>query len=443
MSRWKKTVVVVAVALFAVQGLLSRSMFPTWEKNYSAHNVGVVPGLSIDQLLASVAGLREMVAGILWVQSDEFFHSGQFDAILPVVRLVTWLNPRQIEVYSTGAWHIGYNFTDEQQRSDRRYIPLALRLLEDGVANNPNTYELYHDTGWMYFHKIDDNYAKAVEWFQKSVSMPDIQNTPALRGILASAYQRTGQIEEALNWYWKLQQESLAQWEKTKNPMDWNRKDTNERNVDNTIVRMIARGYFGKRDGVFDKFPYETQKPLDLKFSAKVSVLEPKLIRVTGTWGIPVTGARVRMMLHDEDFNLLWEAAPTLDFDRDKGRTYLYDLLYTQNGRFDRKIDMSRNPTMYPLKSQKYYLDFYFNPRSAPPHIQDRLGWTGEGMTDKRYLNTSERPGERVLFCRLEMTRDQLLHRGAGPFVVATPGYKEIATRFDEDVIVNRSLRTQ
>ena len=111
----------VLVVLFLAQGIVSRAMFPTWVKNYSAHNVGVAPGLSIDQLLASVAGLREMVAGILWIESDEYFHTGQFDAILPVIRLLTWLDPRQIEVYSTGAWHIGYNFTDEQNRSDRRY----------------------------------------------------------------------------------------------------------------------------------------------------------------------------------------------------------------------------------------------------------------------------------------------------------------------------------
>src|SRR5688500_17069704 len=129
-------------ALFMGQGLVSRAMFPTWVKDYSSHNVGVAPGLSIDQLLASVAGLREMVAGILWVQSDEYFHTGRFDAILPVIRLVTWLDPRQIEVYSTGAWHIGYNFTDEQNRSDRRYIPLALRLFEEGGQNNPSTHEL-------------------------------------------------------------------------------------------------------------------------------------------------------------------------------------------------------------------------------------------------------------------------------------------------------------
>lgn len=428
-------------ALLIGQGLISGAMFSSWQKRYSSHNVGIAPGLSIDQLLASIAGLREMVAGILWVQSDEFFHTGQFDAILPVIRLVTWLNPKQLEVFSTGSWHIGYNFTDEQNRSDRRYIPLALRLLQEGIANNPDTYEMYHDMGWMYYNKIDDNYPEAVKYFEIANTKPDI--LPALRGILAGAYQRNGQPQKALDQFWKLQQMADERFKKSKDPQDFNMRETAEKNTDNTIVRMVARGVFARQEGVYDKYPYDTRNPIDLDFTVKVTVVEPKLLRVTGTWGIPTTGARIRMVLRDSDYNLLWEPAPSLDFDRDKGRTYMQDQLYTQNGRFDRKIDMSRNPTMYPFKSDKYYVEFYFNPRSAPPHIQDRIGWDGEGMTDKRYLNTTERPGARILFARFELTRDQLLRRGAGPFFFTSPGFKEIPTKLDEDVIIRRSLRAK
>lgn len=436
--------VVVLLALFVAQGLVSRAMFPTWKEQYSSHNVAVTPGLSIDQLLASVAGLREMVAGVLWVQSDEFFHTGQFDAILPVIRLVTWLNPRQLEVYSTGAWHIGYNFTDEQNRSDRRYIPLALRLLQDGVDNNPNTYELYHDYGWMYFNKIEDDYDKAVHWFQKSVEQPDV--LPALRSILASAYLKTGDRHKALDYYWFLQQDFQKRYDATKDQSLWNIKDTQENNLNNTLVRMAARGNFAREAGVYGQLPYDTKNPIDLNFTAKIEVLEPKVIRVKGTWGIPATGARIRMVIRDQDYNLAWVPAPELDFERDKPYTFMLDPLYTQDGRFDRKIDMSRNPTMYPFNSEKYYVEFYFNPRNAPPHIQDRIGWDGEGMTDKRYISETERPGVRVLMARFEMTKDQFLLRGdySGGFVFKTPGYREIAGKYDQDIIIKQpSLRVQ
>ena len=425
--------------LFIGQGLVSRAMFAPWVKNYSSHNVGVAPGLSIDQLLASVAGLREMVAGILWVQSDEYFHTGQFDAILPVIRLVTWLDPRQIEVYSTGAWHIGYNFTDEQNRSDRRYIPLALRLLEEGVQNNPNTYELFYDTGYMYWHKIDDEYPLAVDWFKQAIAKPDIETIPAIKSILASAYQRNGQIDEALDYYWKMQQEWQAAFDRTKDPQMRSSKDTQERNVDNMIIRMASRGYFAKKDGVYDKYPYETKNPIDLNFSMKLTTVDPKVVQVTGTWGIPVTGARIRMVIRDADYNLAWKPADNLDYEIDKGKTHMQELLYTQNGRFNQKIDMARNPTMYPFESDEVMVEFYFNPRSAPPHIQDRIGWNGEGMTDKQYLNTEARPGTRILLAQFKIKRQDILTRG---FSLSSPGYKESGPT-SEDVIIQRSIRTK
>ena len=48
-----------------------------------------------------MAGFREMVAGILWVRADSFFDSGNYDAILPIIRLVTWVDPKEIDVDPT------------------------------------------------------------------------------------------------------------------------------------------------------------------------------------------------------------------------------------------------------------------------------------------------------------------------------------------------------
>src|SRR5579862_6003196 len=80
----------------------------------------VFAGLSNEFILGPMLGLQEAVAGALWVRADEFFHEGDYDAILPIVRLVTWLDPHQLDVYITGAWHLAYNFTDANERSDRR-----------------------------------------------------------------------------------------------------------------------------------------------------------------------------------------------------------------------------------------------------------------------------------------------------------------------------------
>ena len=45
--------------------------------------------LNNEFMLLPLLGFREAAAGLLWVRCDEFFHSGDYDAILPLVRLIT------------------------------------------------------------------------------------------------------------------------------------------------------------------------------------------------------------------------------------------------------------------------------------------------------------------------------------------------------------------
>ncbi|MFN7019275.1 MAG: hypothetical protein ACK4RG_08415, partial [Fimbriimonadales bacterium] len=146
---------VAMVVLLLIQAALQARIFPLWVRNYAPKQATPI-GLAPEQLLVAVAGFREFLAAILWVRADGFFDSGNYDAVLPMLRLVTWLDPHNIDVYSTGAWHMGYNFTDESQRSDRRYIPMALKFLEEGIQNNPAVWDLYFEMGWMYYHKIQD-----------------------------------------------------------------------------------------------------------------------------------------------------------------------------------------------------------------------------------------------------------------------------------------------
>ena len=53
-------------------------------------------------------------------------------------------------------------------------------------------------------------------------------------------------------------------------------------------------------------------------------------------------------------------------------------------GTFSRKIDMSKDPGMYSFHAPKYELILSFNPQASPDFVKDRIGWVGEGLTDKR-----------------------------------------------------------
>lgn len=416
MARANRPVLLGALAAGLLgAGTVNAAMFPLWQKNY-APKTADYSGLSPDQLLFAFAGFRELIAGILWVRADSYFGEGNYDAILPIVRLVTLLDPHQIDVYATGMWHIGYNFTDEGSRSDRRYIPTALALGMEGAKNNDYTYEMFYEVGWMWFHKIDDFYGNAVKWMEEANTYDDM--IPARRNILNNCYQRNGEVDKALEYAFGLLETAEKKLKENNEFSSVQNRDTIEGNLDNLLVRMSQRGYLAK--GAPDRHLgfYDTDNPFDVGFSAKVTVVAPKVVLVQGTWRVQPVGTRIRFVLRDQDYptavpaGMQWDQGTEVNLTPPRERTYLQDQLFVRNQSFNRKIDMSRDLTMYPFVDDKYLLEFYYNPRSAAIHIQDKFGWSGEGMADKNFLNDKIRPGQRVIYTTLTLTRDQILRRG-------------------------------
>lgn len=456
-NKGRTTLFGVILLLLVAQGaMLQGGLWKSWKSDYAPKNNTFTdtPGLDPGQFLVAIAGFREMLAGILWVRADSFFDSGNYDAILPLIRLVTILDPQQIDVYSTGMWHIGYNFTDEEQRSDRRYIPSALALGAEGSQRNANTYELFFETGWIWYHKVDDLYPKAVGWFEQAAERKDLP--PARHNLLLHALEKNGDLEGALNMYYKLYDDAVKRMNESKDFANFQNRDTIVNNLDNLLVRMVQRGYQAKKLGIYDEGPYDTKPPFDVGFTCKVTIPDANVIKFEGTYNVLPLGTRIRVILRDADYpnaipgGVVWDAFKGVKLDPDKDLTYMQDQLYVRNQRFEKKCDMSKDPTMYPFrnKSGKYLVEFYYNPRSAPQHIQDKFGWNGEGMTDKNFLRSDldQRQGVRCLYTTLEIDRDMIKRRGEWADkmpVLMTKGYKESAsTGSDEtDIIQIPSLR--
>jgi hypothetical protein len=440
---------------FALQGVMHKvAVYPTWKKYDMPKSQGLAVGLDPGQLLAAMAGFRELVAGILWVKADSFFDSGNYDAVLPLIRLVTWLDPHQLDVYATGMWHIGYNFTDEESRSDRRYLPAAIALGKEGAKQNPNTYEMFFETGWLWYHKIDDQYDRAVGYFEEAGKRKDM--LAARHNLLANAYQRDGQVVKSLDLYYKLFDDAQARFTKDSIFQARQIRDTIENNLDTLIVRMIQRGYFAqsRKDGSFESGMYDVNPPYDVGFSVKVTVEEPKIIRFEGTWNVLPVGTRIRVILKDAKFphaiagGADWDWGDAVVLDPDPNLTFMQDQLYVKNRRFNKRIDMGRDPTIYPFTSDDYIVEFYYNPRSAAPHMQDKFGFNGEGMADSNFLNTEVRPGQRVMFTQMNMTRDQIFRRGKFRDevpVLMTKNFKQssIVSSGSDEMIVVPNLRSQ
>jgi hypothetical protein len=422
-------IVILAIGVVFVQRLLD----PQIREIHKGENTKIT-GLSNEFILGPMLGLQQAVAGMLWVRADEFFHEGDYDAILPIVRMVTWLDPHQLDVYITGAWHLAYNFTDSSERSDRRYIPASQKLLEEGDGNNQLVYDIAFELGWQNNDKIKD-YDRAAYWFAqaKERKAPDDYGQPEeeapmfVTHMLAHARERQGLIDDCIQVWKDAIGRSTKKVEKT--PEDYTAKnvlaseihnrDINLKRkysrfvheiafeVDSKMTRSIdlntgepsPRDAYLSTDPVHDGVPLgsprlpATKKPWDTAFDVKsVKFPEPKVLDIKGDFNVG-DGARVTVRLHDDNWKE--RQLKTFTFDIDQSQTIMVDQLSVRGFHWGRKIDMSKDPKMYSFSRPSYYLVLEFNPRQTSPFIQDKFGWSGEGMTDKKYLWVKKAPDPR------------------------------------------------
>lgn len=424
-------------------------------------------GLSTEFILGPLLGMQQAVAGLLWVRADEFFHEGDYDAILPMVRMVTWLDPHNLDVYITGAWHLAYNFTDANERSDRRYIPAAQKLLEEGDANNPNVYDIAFELGWQNTDKIKD-YVRANHWYRicayerKGADERGRLTKPVPMFVwhqLAHSLTRLGRIDEAIDVWRKalaMSNELVKQ-----DPKDYSRRnvrDSERHNLELTLKRKFSRYVHeidweidGKRTkstdprtgrptpadsylflseeevaqrrqqfaavgeplvpmGVGRPRPPAVVPKWETAFDVRPTFSADKVLELKGQFNVG-DGARVTIRLHDENWKPPQIKAFT--FNLDQSVTLMQDQHSVRQGTWGRKIDMSKDPKMYSFKSERYFLVFEFDPRGTSPFVHDRFGWSGEGMTDQKYLFVEDwkSPPNRILRKVYRITRAQVLRR--------------------------------
>lgn len=430
-----------------------------------------------NQMLGAVAiGFKEAIAAVLWVRADEFFHTGNYDAILPITRMVTWLDPHQLDVYSTGAWHLDYNFTDSESRSDRRYIPPAIALLREGIKNNPKIYDLYFELGWTHYYQKIKDYKSAAYWIEKAANLPGrdpntgkIGERPAfVEHMLAHALEQTGDYAKSEAVWNGL----IARYEKKLKDKNGNTFEANmeisvcKKNLSTMLLRQGFR--YGNMDcyrrglevGESLKNADETMKkalansraqyermmaqgvrpgdvypPIDVNFEATVKREAPRVLLVEGTANLVpaklydnlavnaytspsfnewrdgwASFARVYVVLTDADYvptemkEFSWQVDPKL--------TIMQTDTQINKGKFSIRVDMSKDLKQYPFAKDKYKLTIYMDPRLAPEEIQDRIGWLGEGITDKKWLDTTTYPGVKMLRWVKELDREDIFGKG-------------------------------
>lgn len=492
-ERNRKLLYVLLVVLFFCSIAIQSSLNPTYmkmlekERNIGASKSGdIMAQLPGQFMFASFTGFKQVIAGALWIRADDFFHRGQYQAIVPIVRIVTWLDPHNIDVFTTGAWHLDYNFVDEANSlSDKRYIPAAIALMKEGIANNPKIWDLYFELGWTHYSRklMDD--AKAAEYIAEACRHGSLDpNTGEMKPrpefvdrMLAHMYERLGRLDDAVKQWRKCRADTVRGIEMNKKKpgsagtTDATSLDVCDRNLSLLLLRMgwrygmmdryeeglkVAEGIKGDKRWTTDtasarrdfesrrgkKWAGDAAKPLDTKFEVSWMRAAPQVLLIRGKINLvpaseykglasePFThwykdnatdkgpthklwrdGSRVYWRLQDYDYKM--EDMDTFSWRIDTSKTVVWGDIYVGGGSFSTNINMgdARDREMYPFSADKYKLTIWVTPAEPgmPDYVADRVGWKGEAITDKNYLDLTTRPGFRMLKREFILKRSDII----------------------------------
>ncbi|MDD4557879.1 MAG: peptidylprolyl isomerase [bacterium] len=149
-----------------------------------------------DQVLGGLVGaFREITADYLWVTMDSFFHSGDWQRLVPTIDLVARLDPKFIQVWSVGAWHFAYNISvpASSVKVKEQMIRQGDEFLEKGIRYNPHIYDLHFELGWNRFDRQLD-YQRALPEIKAAYAIKD--HPHYVRHMVAHTLERLGRIEE-------------------------------------------------------------------------------------------------------------------------------------------------------------------------------------------------------------------------------------------------------
>jgi hypothetical protein len=106
--------------------------------------------------------IRGLIADYLWLRVDEYAHGRRVadgdinraddEALMPLVRLITWLDPHYVNAYALGGQWLAFHFGRARE---------AVVFYDEGIRNNPQAAELLTGVAFVHWRLLHDNTAAA------------------------------------------------------------------------------------------------------------------------------------------------------------------------------------------------------------------------------------------------------------------------------------------
>ncbi len=153
-----------------------------------------------------------LAADVYWVRTIQHYggdrlsrgRSGaKYELLYPLLDLTTTLDPYFTIAYRFGAIFLAEPYPGGAGRADQ-----AVALLQKAIAANPQKWEYYHDTAFVYYWRLNDA-AAAARWFQRAAEQP---KAPPWLTPLAAAVLAGGGDRAASRFLWQQMLSSEQVW---------------------------------------------------------------------------------------------------------------------------------------------------------------------------------------------------------------------------------------
>ena len=140
-------------------------------------------------------GYTGLMADIYWTRAVQYFgghhaaHAQQYKLLAPLLDITTTLDPHLIIAYRFGA-----TFLAQKPPEGAGDPKGAVELIERGIRENPDTWQLYYELGFLNYMELHDP-AGAAQAFQRGADIP--HSHPFLRVLAAAMAQHAGERQTA------------------------------------------------------------------------------------------------------------------------------------------------------------------------------------------------------------------------------------------------------
>jgi len=171
MKQFKVTLGVIYIAAMFV-------FIPWWQGNISGirereNHFEIQFEVTPIEFLGSgmIGGFRGIMIDYLWIKVVGLEQKHKYFEAAALVDLIQKLQPNIAATWSFNSWNLAYNISTDYRSPENkwRWIQQGIQVINEGKRRIPNSADLWHKAGWIYYHKVCDPSGEHSIYFQEMV----------------------------------------------------------------------------------------------------------------------------------------------------------------------------------------------------------------------------------------------------------------------------------